>query len=166
MSISYNVYFRELKPMALEELAARCRNLDWVVLMRDRSAPPGAEKFMKPTGFLADGDCFYGADARRVSESELEAALLEERWDVLWNTSGGEAIVSINADFDIHEIYDDDGLRELSETNAALVDRLGNAKVQIEFLGGAHFVLELSDALARMGGGAWEDPQAGDWELT
>jgi len=165
MSISYNVYFRDLKPIAREELASRCHDLHWVVLMRDPSAPAGTARFVRPTGMLADGDRFYGADSRRVSESELQAALLEKRWDVLWDTAGGEAIVSINAAFDIHEIYDEDGLEELSETNAELVERLRQVQAHIEFLGGAHFVLQLSDALARIGGGIWEDPQSGDWEL-
>jgi hypothetical protein len=165
MSISYNVYLCDAKPIAREELASRCADLHWAVLMRDKSAAAGAERFVKPTGLLAEGDRFYGADSRRVSESALEAALREKRWDVLRDTSGGEAIVSINPAFDIGEMYDEEALEELSETNAELVERLRKAKVHIEFLGGAHFVLQLSQALARLGGGVWEDPQSGDWEL-
>jgi hypothetical protein len=165
MSISYSVYFDAMKPLSREDIANRCRELNWTVLMRETTADSRTSNLVKPTGLLSHHDCFYGADSRRVSESELATAVMEKRWDVLGNTSGGEAIVSIDSEFDLDEAYDEDGLEELSENNAGVVARLKLAKVHIEFLGGAYFVLQLSDAVARIGGGVWEDPQSGDWEI-
>ena len=164
MSISFSVYFNEPKSISREELASRCRERHWLVLVHESSDSESGEQFAPPTGSLSDGDRFYGADARTVSKHELEAALREDRMDVLWNASGGEAIICINSEFDVDNIYDEESLDELSKTNAEFVERLRSSRIHVEILGGAQFVYELSMDLARIGKGIWEDPQSGDCE--
>jgi hypothetical protein len=160
MSISFNVYARELKPISRSELAARCRDLNWVVLMRD-----DAGQYVRAKGMLANEDRFYGANSRRMAESELRSCVESKRWEPVYETSGGEAIVYIKPNFNVLEEYDAQGMEELSASNPKVAQQLKDAKVQIEVYGGSYFTLQLSQAIARLGAGVWEDPQNGDWEI-
>jgi hypothetical protein len=98
-------------------------------------------------------------------EQQLRSCVESGRWEPVFETSGGEAIVYIKPGFDIHKEYDAEGMEELAASNPKVAQRLKDAKVHIEVYGGSYFAVQLSQAIARLEAGVWEDPQNGDWEV-